>query len=385
MPSNRSKLSPEQRAVWDAAKAITDAAVAANRELTAGEHRQLDAHFKQLDALEAAVRNDVAALITPREPRIPNMNQTMTFLRSGGRGSTTVPYAAPETRALDTVTSSAGGATVPDDFVRELWRHLEARSPILSAARVFATPAGRDLDVPILASTGTAVTATQGSAIGGTDPTFSTLQLKSFKFAQLLKVSGELLRDNGVQLESYFAEIFASNVDALVGPKYAFGTGTAEPSGYASGAGSAIIGGTGVAGAFSYDDLANMLGGLESNHQAGAFFMMSPSAVSTLRKLKDNEARPLWQPAMAAGEPATLFGRPVVTDPHLGSVAVGGTSVVCVDPQAFAVRVADGGLQVDRSADAFFSSDEVAFRAILRTDSGYLSDAAAVRFVGGTA
>jgi hypothetical protein len=136
---------------------------------------------------------------------------------------------------------------------------------------------------------------------------------------------------------------------------------------------------------FTYDNLADMLSGLDSKYQASAVWLMSPSAVGTLRKFKDDESLPLWQPAMAAGEPPTLFGRPIYVDRHLGAVATGGTSVVVMGPSTFAIRFGGGGIRVDRSDDAFFSSDEVGFRTVVATDSNYLDTAGAVRFVGGTA
>jgi hypothetical protein len=56
-----------------------------------------------------------------------------------------------------------------------------------------------------------------------------------------------------------------------------------------------------------------------------------------------------------------------------------------MDPSAFALRFGGGGIRIDRSDDAFFSTDEVGFRAVVATDSQYLDNKAAVRFVGGTA
>ena len=379
--------SAQRLAVWHQAKSIVDSAAAERRELTASERCRLDSHLARIDAMDNATAPiaEWRSLVAPSDPpKVDPMSNVSTFIRSGGTGATTVPYEPREVRALNTVTGSAGGNTVPTDFVRSLWTHFEARSPILSAARVFTTVDGRDLEVPVLGSYGSAVSVAEGSTIAGTDPTFDKVTLNARKYAQLLRVSNELLADNGVSIESYLGEIFASAVDELVGPLYAFGGGTTEPQGYASGAGTTITGGTGVAGAFTYNDLADMLGALEPNHQRSAVYMMSPSAVTTLRKMTDLEGRPLWSPAVTAGDPATLFGRPVITDPHLAPVGIGGTAVVAVDPSAYAVRIVEG-LEVDRSADAFFSSDETAFRAILRTDADYLSDSAAVAFVGGTA
>jgi len=375
MPSN-----PAAHAVWLEAKAITSAAAAARRELTAGERRTLDALLTRLDRLEGRTPNPHPSVVRPEPQEGPEMTPNTfseMFTRNGS--------AVAEYRALSIGTASAGGNTVPNGFVNELWRALEATSPVAAAARIFTTPDEADLDVPTLATQGSAVNVAEGSAIGGTNPTFGQIQLKAHRYAQLVRASNSLLNSNAVNLDSFMAELFANNLDAAVGGLWAFGTGTTEPQGYAHGAGSAVTGGTSVAGAFTSDNLADMLSGLDVKYQANAVFLASPSAVGTLRKLKDKDDRPLWQPSMALGEPATVLGRPVFTDRHLGAVETGGTSVVVMDPNAFAVRFGGGGVRIDRSDDIYFASDEVAFRAVIATDSKYLDTASAVRFVGGSA
>ena len=69
---------------------------------------------------------------------------------------------------------------------------------------------------------------------------------------------------------------------------------------------------------------------------------------------------------MRAGDPPVLFGRPIVTDPHIADQGTGNRSVLSGDLSAFSIR------------DAGFSADTAVFRAILLTDSG-LADTTAVK------
>ena len=375
----------DRHSVWAEARRLIDDAVAEGRErLSVDEHHRFGSLMARLDELDGVGQTYDRSLFYRKGPDTVSTS-TLANILSDRDGAHLVRYASREQRALAVGNAAAGGNLAPQDFVNELWRHLETRSPVLANARVFATQGGRDLVIPTLSSWGSAVTAAEGSAIGGTDPAFGQLVLKDHKYGQIVRVSNELLADQAVGLEGFMAELFARNVDQLVGPLYAFGTGTTQPSGYASGAGSAITGGTGVAGAFTYNNLADAFASLDSGYQANAVWMMSPSAVGTLRKLTDTTGQPLWSAPVSADAPATLFGRPIAVDRHLSPVGVGGTSVVVLDPSAFAVRLADGGVIVDRSADAYFEYDQTGFRATVRTDSALLDADAAVRFVGGTA
>ena len=92
----------------------------------------------------------------------------------------------------------------------------------------------------------------------------------------------------------------------------------------------------------------------------------------------------MWQPNNIVDEPERLLGFPVYTSP---SVAVAGSAVKSVlfgnFPEAYIIRDA-GGVRLERSDDFQFDTDQVAFRAVIRTD-GRGSYGKAIRaFVGGT-
>jgi HK97 family phage major capsid protein len=375
----------ERLALLREAQAISTSAIEAKRSPTSDELRRWKELIEKADDLQEEIYRLEESGQSIRASLYRSGDHTMsapsTLLELVNRSGSFVA----ERRALSLGTASAGGNTAPIGFVNSLYTHLQIVSPVQAVARVLTTDDEANLQVPTLATFGSAAAVAEGSALAGTDPTFGQVTLKAHRYAQLVRASNTLLSSQTVDLDSLMGEVFARNIDSVTGPLYAFGGGTTAPQGYASGAGSAVTGGTGVAGAFDFDDLADMLTGLDSTYQQSAVWLMSPSAVGTLRKLKDDESRPLWQPAMTAGEPPTLFGRPIYVDRHLGAVATGGTSVVVMDPSAFALRFGGGGIRIDRSDDAFFSTDEVGFRAVVATDSQYLDNKAAVRFVGGTA
>jgi len=97
---------------------------------------------------------------------------------------------------------------------------------------------------------------------------------------------------------------------------------------------------------------------------------MKDSTLKAVRKLKEggSSGQYLWQPGLQAGQPDTLMGRPVYTDPNIAAIGTGNRIVVFGDPRAFFVRIA-GGVQVSRSDDYAFNTDLVTWRFVLRADS----------------
>jgi HK97 family phage major capsid protein len=112
--------------------------------------------------------------------------------------------------------------------------------------------------------------------------------------------------------------------------------------------------------------------------------MMSRSTLGAVRKLKDNQGAYLYQPADTVGTPNTLLGYRIVENPYVASIGSAAKSVLFGDMSSFHVRMV-GGIEVARSDEAYFTSDQVAFRARIRVDGALGQTAAVKHFLGGTA
>jgi len=371
---------------------IMEAANAAARDLTRDERSRLFAIERRLTALldviadteTAEARAGYVDLIRTKEPRTMTENDTLTSLLRSGTGRTTLRYVAREARTLMTTPDAAGGYTVPHRTEADIWYQLEQGPPMLRAGRIFATTGGNPLDVPTVANFGTAVAVSQGSAIGGTDPSLGVVTLGAHKVAQLLQVSRELLADSAADVEGFVAIALARNLEVKVGPWLTQGTGTTEPIGYLTHAGTAVTGGTGVAGRPTYSDLVDTYGALDAKYRRNAVWLLHDTALTAVRRMTDTSGAPIWAPA-ANGNPETLLGHPVVTDPYLPALGTASKSIVFGDPTAYAVRIADGGIDLEASRDYAFNQDLTTFRSVLRIDAAPLANDAFKAFRGGTA
>jgi len=385
---NFHELKAEHRRVQADAQRTLRSANDEGRDLTVPERRQIDAALARLTELETQLTDtraaDTRALVAPTDLKANTMNDDLDQFLRNGAGTRHLPYIPRERRFLGVGTASAGGDLTPRDFSRELWRRLEDTAPMLRLGKIIPTTGGRTLDIPIVASFGSAANVAEGSAIAGTDPSFDVVTLGAHKTAQLVQVSRELLADAGVDVSGFLAEAMARNIDQHVGPDLVSGSGTGEPTGYLTNAGTAITGGTGLAGRPTYDNLVSVYGALDAKYRRNAAWLVSDSALVALRRLTDTTGQPLWAAASSA-EPETFMGRPIVVDPYLPAMGTAARSIVFGDPTAYAVRIADGGIDIEVSRDYAFDQDLVTYRGVLRMDAAPLDVDAFTSYRGGTA
>ncbi|WP_190122808.1 phage major capsid protein [Streptomyces inusitatus] len=393
----------ERRAnLWEQAKALLDTAEENKRDLTAeeeqtyqrlnGEIDQIDARAKNLAEAEQRSRDADAAfasLMAKPEERKQETSED-TELRRWARGEMRhIDIAKPggvAFRDLVKGTATAGGNTVPTSFYGRLMAHLIEVSGIMMAGpTVLSTASGETIEIPVTTAHSTASLTAEAAPIGESDPAFAKRTLSAYKYAVLLQAATELLTDTGVDLEGYLAMQAGRALGNAFGVHAITGDGSSKPSGVITLATTGKTGGTGVAGAFTADDLIDLYYSVIAPYRnsGSCGWLMRDTTLGAARKLKDLNGQYLWQPSLQVGAPDLLLGKPVRTDPNVAAVATAARSVAFGDFSQYFVRMA-GGLRFERSDDYAFNSDLVTFRAIIRADGLLVDQTGAVKsFVGG--
>jgi HK97 family phage major capsid protein len=299
-------------------------------------------------------------------------------IRSGARGT--------EFRDLVVGTAAAGGNTVPTSFVRSLYDYLEVYSGMRrTRATIITTTGGEKLEFPKVTTGGTAVLVEEGSAIGEADPTFGKMTLDAFKYGQLLQYSFELAQDTGVDLLGFAARDFGRALGRVTDTAYVLGTGSNQPQGIMTVAGTGHTGGTGFVGVPTFDDLITMVYSVNEEYRLGAQWLMRDATAAAIRKLKDNDGQYLWQPSQQVGTPDRLLGFEVVTDPNVAATGLNANSLAFGDFSTFYIRDV-GAVRIEQSNEFAFANDLSTWRAVLRTDSDLIDLTGSVKvFRGGTA
>lgn len=367
----------EQRAKIDRLEAAileTDEKIKTGLESLEAEKRALEAmaEFRDLhrqgsdDTPKGALAEQIAA-----EKRAVDA-----FLRGESRSVEFLPPTA-EARALNKAGATLGQTLVPTTMYDRIVVSLRDLSTVMAAgATVRQTGSGEDITVPVSNGWSAASIVAEQGSIGISEPTFgSSITLRAYKYGFLAQASPELLADSAFDAEEYLAGQGGNALATGTGAHFVAGTGTGQPNGIIRG----TIGRTTVAtNAVTGDELIDAFHSLLRPYRASAVWLFNDSTVAAIRKIKDSTNQYLWQPGLAPGQPDTLLGRPVLTDPAVPALGTGNRFGVIADMRrAYVVRLA-GGVRVERSDDFAFQTDLITWKFILRAD-GNIVDTAAVR------
>lgn len=385
----------EERArAFEAAKSLLDNAALEKRDLNAEESAQYVAINADIDARglvisqmladekrDAEIRSAVAGHVEARpEERAAEVQTDADRIRSLARG---------ETRSLNferrDVTKAATGAPVPTSFYDTIIEVARYTGPMLETSTVLNTAGGENLQIPRTNAYSTGGIIGEGSAISESDPTFQAfLTLGAFKYSFLVQVSLEMIEDSGVDLLGYMGTNVGQALGLAVNAGLTTGTGTTQPNGIVNSAAAGITGGTGVSGAFTTNNVIDLVYSTDNavRRLPGFGIMGGATAMAAARKLQDGNGSYVWQPSLQAGQPDRLLGYAVFENPSMAAVATSAKSLIAGDLKSYLVRQV-GGIRLDRSDDYAFADGLVTFRAIFRVDGGLPQTAHVKTFVGG--
>jgi HK97 family phage major capsid protein len=285
-----------------------------------------------------------------------------------------------EARALSSSTD-----TVPQTFFDQVMNIARSTGPMLDVSRVFNTQTGEKVTYPVLTAYATANAEAEGAQLDEEDPTYSSIELDSYKIGGITLLSEELVTDAGFDILEHVAEAAGNSLGFKANALLTNGTGTVQPTGFMNSAATGVTGGTGVDGAFTADDLIDLAYSLDSaaRRLPGVAWMANAATVGAIRKLKDDDGRYIYNPTGSA-DADTLLGYPIIENPHMPDVAAETGSVAFGHWPSFYTRIA-GGLRLDTSRDFKFGNDQVAFRFLMRFDGGLTIADHIKLFVGGAA
>ncbi len=287
-----------------------------------------------------------------------------------------------EQRTLSKLTAGAGGNLVPTGFVAQLYAHLVEAATVRQFAKTMTTDSGESLLVPKTTTHGAAALVAEAGTIAASDAAFGQVSIGAFKYGQLIQLSTELVQDSAIDLLGYIAESGGRNAGLASGTNYVTGTGTAQPEGIMTNITAGVTLGTGNTTGFtvagSIDGLFDLYHSIVTGYRARAVWVMNDSTLAKVRKVRDTTNQYLWQPGLTAGQPDTILGRPVFTDPNVASFAANAKVMAFGDFTAYYLIRDVDSVRFERSDDYAFANDLITFRVLIRTD-GRVIDATAAK------
>lgn len=381
---------------WEEAKALLDSAAAEKRDLSAEENQtydrimaDLDQRSQVMETMKAQAEREERAAeamkgfeaqVKPEVVSVPEINEAE-LIRSLARGE--IRSHSFEKRD---VTKGSTGAPVPTSFYDQVIMLARHVGPMLETSTILNTAGGENLQIPSLSAYSVGTVSAEAAAIGESDPAFNAFKtLGAYKYSFLTQISREMVEDAGVDILGFLAQQTGNALGYAVNGALTTGTGTVQPTGIVTAAGSGITGGTGVSGAFTADNLIDLVYSVDTAGRTlpGTGWQMNAQAIAAVRKLKDSAGQYLFSPSLSADARDLLLGYPIFENPAMAAPATSAKSVIFGHLPSYFARTV-GGLRLDRSDDYAFQNDLITFRATMRVD-GNLIQTSHVKYFAGAA
>jgi HK97 family phage major capsid protein len=269
--------------------------------------------------------------------------------------------------ALQIGTDSEGGYLVPDEFENTLVEALEEENIFRKLAHVINTSSG-DRKIPVVATKGTASWVDEEGTISDSDDAFNQVSIGAYKLGTLIKVSNELLNDSAFNLESYISKEFGRRIGSKEEEAFFTGNGTGKPIGIFNTTGGAEVGVTTASStAITADEIIDLFYSLKAPYRKKAVWILNDATIKAIRKLKDTTGNYLWQPALTAGTPDTILGRPVYTSSYVPTIAAGAKTIAFGDFSYYWIADRQGRI-FKKLNELYAATDQTGFVATQRVD-----------------
>ncbi len=286
---------------------------------------------------------------------------------------------------MSTGTDSEGGYTVQTEVAAELIESLKDYGGMREVAEVFTTEMGNPMSFPT--SNGTSEVGelvAENASATDQDPSFGTVGLNVFKFgSKVVAVPIELLRDSQIDIAGFVNRRLAERIGRITNQYFTTGTGTAQPRGIVTGASSGKVGTTGQTTTVTFEDLVDLVHSVDvAYRRLGAGFMMNDSSMKIIRKLKDDNGRPIFMPGYGSFDqamPDSVLGYNVTINNDMAAMAADAKSILFGAMNRYKIRDAMM-VELFRFDDsAYIKKGQIGFLAWSR-HGGNLTDTAAVKY-----
>lgn len=286
-------------------------------------------------------------------------------------------------KALTGTSPSTGAVLIPTVIVQQIMFEAEQASALMRVSDVMST-SDRIKSMPFLGELGLMAPRAEGEAYIKADPTLVGKNRSIYNFGTIFSVSQELVEDvpaleaalatqlgrsAGYTVEEYglkgvggsasFTDQAGSPVTLTLTNKVPTGilkeaTGTVPAKTAASQT------------AVTYDELVATKQLVNPVADNLASWIISRELETAILTMKDDQNRPLWQPAISAGTPNTLLGRPYDLSTRLGALSASSTPALYGDFRSAHKIDVKKDLFVKSSEHFYFGSGMIAYAADLR-------------------
>lgn len=301
------------------------------------------------------------------------------FLYTIAPGYITNQGVDPRHKVLGEIDGAAGGFTVPEQFVAQLFQ-LALEDAVVRPRALTIPMATEKARIPAIRDVSHATNVFGGvqgywtaeqATLTASEPTFAQLALDAKKLTGLTEAANELLADNAIGLEALLMRLFGEALIFFEEEAFINGDGAGEPLGILNApALVSVAKETGQdAKTIVPENLDNMYSRMLPRSKNRAVWLTHPDTFPQLAGLSrqvGTGGSAIWITNMAGGPPTSIHGRPVFFTEHCQTLGTKG-DIYFVDFGYYVIGDRQA-LTMAASPHVKFTSDITTWRFIQRLD-----------------
>lgn len=358
-------------------------------QLTAEDQEKfekMDADFdsltKRIQAAEKIEKQEIQDLrdqpdpVDEKSPEKREMEIFEKYIRYGIGSLRNEEHDFMEKRAQSQGTTTAGGYLVPTGFSDDLEKTLADYNAVIPVAQMYPTVDTQDIEWPTIDDTSnTGSLEGEGDALATTDLTFGQVVLYAYiQSSDIVKTSRKLLLGSAFNFELMVGDLLAERIGRGMNALLTTGTGSSQPQGIITGAGAGAT--AAGAAAITANDMIGLFHSVDPAYRRApkCGWMFNDATASALRKIAigSGDARGLWEPALTAGDPDRLLGKPITINPDVANIGASAKSVLFGDMNKYVVRVVNG-IFMQRLDELYAGNGQVGFVGLKYFDGKVLN------------
>ena len=272
--------------------------------------------------------------------------------REGGRGAAFSGFlrsgSSVEMKSFTGVTGDSGGYAIPKEIDAVIDATLTSISPIRAIANVVKVGSAGYRKLVTSGGTPSGWAAETDARPGTPTPTYAEIAPPMGELYANPSASQAMLDDALFDVEGWLAGEIATEFARAEGAAFVTGSGNTRPKGFlqapvaatndaARAFGTLQYLASGAAGDFAanpQDRLIDLVQSLRGPYRQNASWVMNSATLARIRKFKTTDGAFLWSPGLAAGQPATLLGYPVIEAEDMPDIAANALAIAFGDFRA---------------------------------------------------
>lgn len=298
-----------------------EAEIAEIKELVTGTNDSVAEVTKSVRRLVTKSARPGTKIDEPEKAEETVKKAFVSYLRYGNQST--------ETKSLRRGSDPKGGYLAPPEFVKELIREIVEYSPIRENAFVGSTGSS---SVIIPGRVGRTNAKWKGETETQEESTFDfeEQEIAIHEINTFVDVSNQLLEDAEIDVEAEIRLAFAEDLGGKESEAFLYGDGVKKPNGFmVDPRVQEVV--SGMPASVTADALIKMLYSMPQVYRSSGSWILNGTTLGFLRTFKDDNGNYLWQPSIAAGQPETLLGRPVVEAPDMPDISANATPIAFGD------------------------------------------------------